>query len=81
MNHLHPIESLTVAAEDRVRTLFATQELAARQNPCPAVAERVAALKALKRQVQRYQDVLAAAMRYFVHLPAFIAKLLFQHNV
>jgi coniferyl-aldehyde dehydrogenase len=46
----------------RVNKLFAEQQMTATKNPCPTASERIATLKALKRQVQRYQDVLALAM-------------------
>lgn len=62
MNHPNPVVHQMIAAEERVRQLFAAQEQAAQRNPCPSAAERIASLRALKRQVQRYQDVLATAM-------------------
>ena len=42
--------------------IFARQQAAAMKQPCPTAAERIATLKALRRQVQRYQDLLAQAM-------------------
>lgn len=50
---------IAVAGVDR---LFANQQSAALHYPCPTAAERIAHLKALRRQIQRYQDVLAQAM-------------------
>ncbi|WP_431273436.1 coniferyl aldehyde dehydrogenase [Variovorax ureilyticus] len=51
-----------LAAQERVQRLFAAQQTAFAQQPCPTADERRAWLKALKRQIQRYQDLLAEAM-------------------
>ncbi|RZT94919.1 coniferyl aldehyde dehydrogenase [Rivibacter subsaxonicus] len=50
------------AAIDRVARLFAAQQAAFNAAPAPSADERRGRLKALKRQVQRYQDLLADAM-------------------
>ncbi|MYN09906.1 coniferyl aldehyde dehydrogenase [Pseudoduganella aquatica] len=57
--HADPAPS---AAEERARRLFAAQQQAYAAAPYPSAAQRRAALQALKRQIQRYQDALAAAM-------------------
>jgi coniferyl-aldehyde dehydrogenase len=46
----------------RVGLVFAAQRAAFAADPYPPAAERRAKLKALKRQISRYQDVLADAM-------------------
>lgn len=51
-----------LAAQERVQRLFSAQQAAFAQQPCPTADERRAWLKALKRQIQRYQDLLAEAM-------------------
>jgi coniferyl-aldehyde dehydrogenase len=50
------------AASERVLSLFAAQQAAFSDQPYPSLDERRARLRALKRQVQRYQDALAEAM-------------------
>ena len=46
----------------RVARVFATQRAAFDTDPYPSAARRRANIKALKRQISRYQDVLAGAM-------------------
>ena len=50
------------AANERVLRIFAAQQAAFNEQPYPSADERQTRLKALKNQVQRYQDVLAEAM-------------------
>ncbi len=50
------------AAKARVARLFAAQLAAYQADPYPEAAERQAKLKALRKQVGRYQDLLAGAM-------------------
>ncbi|HEY2256093.1 MAG TPA: coniferyl aldehyde dehydrogenase [Variovorax sp.] len=50
------------AANERVQQLFTAQQAAFLADPCPSATSRRQRLKALKRQVQRYQDRLADAM-------------------
>lgn len=45
-----------------LQSIFNAQRAAFQANPCPSAAERRSKLGALKRQVSRYQDVLAEAM-------------------
>lgn len=49
-------------AATRVAQLFAAQRAAFQAAPYPSARERIAKLKALKNQISRYQDVLAAAL-------------------
>jgi coniferyl-aldehyde dehydrogenase len=51
-----------MAANERVTRLFAAQQAAFAQHPFPSSSERRAWLKSLKRQLRRYQDLLAQAM-------------------
>lgn len=63
---MHPhadLAHLPNAADERARRLFAAQRQAYAAAPYPSAESRRASLRALKRQVQRYQDALAAAMR------------------
>lgn len=53
---------LTADAPSRVDRLFAAQRAAFLSAPYPSAAERIARLRALKRQLARYQDLLADAM-------------------
>jgi coniferyl-aldehyde dehydrogenase len=53
---------LTAHAPDRVDRLFAAQRAAFLADPFPSAAARIARLRALKRQLARYQDLLADAM-------------------
>ena len=46
----------------RVARVFAAQRAAFDADPYPSAARRRANIKALKRQISRYQDVLAEAM-------------------
>jgi coniferyl-aldehyde dehydrogenase len=63
--------------EDRVRRVFDAQRAAFLAQPCPTAAERRDRLRALKRQTQRWQDVLSEAMsRDFGHRPAAESKML-----
>ena len=54
--------AISPAANERVARLFALQRDAFLADPSPSAAKRIERLKALKRQIQRYQDVLADAM-------------------
>ncbi|MET0541884.1 MAG: coniferyl aldehyde dehydrogenase [Variovorax sp.] len=57
-----------VAADERVARIFAMQQAAFLADPSPSLDERLARLKAIKKQLTRYQDVLADAMsRDFGH--------------
>ncbi|MBI5892033.1 MAG: coniferyl aldehyde dehydrogenase [Nitrosomonadales bacterium] len=49
-------------AGERIGRLIAAQRSAIMAAPCPAADERIRKLKALKRQLARYQDLLADAM-------------------
>jgi coniferyl-aldehyde dehydrogenase len=60
-NHVRLSEGGNDAAE-RVSRLFAAQRAAFQAAPYPAAAERIAKLKALNKQIGRYQDLLAAAL-------------------
>lgn len=62
MNDITELQRLGTAAEERVARLFAAQRAAFEQHPFPEAAERRKQLKALKRQIGRYQDRLADAM-------------------
>jgi coniferyl-aldehyde dehydrogenase len=65
---MHPHADLALApsapgaAEERARRLFAAQQMAYAAAPYPSAGQRRDTLRALKRQVQRYQDALATAM-------------------
>jgi coniferyl-aldehyde dehydrogenase len=66
-----------LAAVERVQRLFAAQRAACLAQPCPSLAERRKRLLELKRQAQRYQDLLAAAMSSdFGFRPAAESKML-----
>jgi coniferyl-aldehyde dehydrogenase len=66
-----------LAAVERVQRLYAAQRAACLAQPYPSGDERVARLQALKRQTQRYQDLLAEAMsRDFGFRPAAESKML-----
>ena len=66
-----------VGAVERVQQLYAAQRAACLAQPYPSGDERVARLKALKRQTQRYQDLLAEAMSSdFGFRPAAESKML-----
>jgi coniferyl-aldehyde dehydrogenase len=62
MNGDSPMSRLSMDASERVARIFAAQKKAFGANPYPSAAERRAHLKALKGQLRRYQDVLAAAI-------------------
>ncbi len=62
MNDTTDLLRIGAAANERVAKLFALQQAAALKEPNPGADERRSRLKALKRQVTRYQDVLAEAM-------------------
>lgn len=53
---------MTTPASERMARLFTAQQAAFRAQPYPTTSERQAKLKALRQQISRYQDVLAAAM-------------------
>ena len=59
-DHLHAAAAM--AANDRVQQLFLSQQAAFAKQPFPSADERRAWLRSLKRQIQRYQDLLAQAM-------------------
>ena len=66
-----------LSAVERVQRLFAAQRAACLAQPYPSAGERLSRLKALKRQTQRYQDLLAEAMSAdFGHRPAAESKML-----
>ena len=62
MNDLTQMSRLSVEASERVARIFAAQQAAFLADPYPTAEARRAKLKALKKQISRYQDVLAAAM-------------------
>lgn len=62
MTHIATISRAPVAAEKRIARIFAAQQRAFRANPYPSAGQRREHLQALRRQVRRYQDVLAEAM-------------------
>jgi coniferyl-aldehyde dehydrogenase len=62
MNDSSNMPRLNVEAAVRVAQLFAAQRAAFEADPYPAAEARRAKLKALKKQISRYQDLLAAAM-------------------
>ncbi len=62
MNDMTSPQRMAAAAHERVRRLFAAQQAACGEQPFPSVVVRRGHLQALKRQVVRYQDVLAEAM-------------------
>ncbi|WP_213959802.1 MULTISPECIES: coniferyl aldehyde dehydrogenase [unclassified Variovorax] len=58
----------SLAANERVARIFAAQQAAFAAAPSASAPERLSRLRALKRQLSRYQDVLADAMsRDFGH--------------
>ncbi|MBN8509886.1 MAG: coniferyl aldehyde dehydrogenase [Burkholderiales bacterium] len=66
-----------LAAVERVQRLFGAQRAACLAQPYPGLAERRSRLLALKRQIQRYQDLLAEAMSTdFGFRPAAESKML-----
>ena len=66
-----------LAAVERVQRLYAAQRAACLAQPYPSADERLERLKALKRQTQRYQDLLAEAMSAdFGFRPAAESKML-----
>jgi coniferyl-aldehyde dehydrogenase len=62
MNDSFEAEYLLPHVNKRMCRIFEAQQLAFTQNPFPGANERRSALNAMKRQIGRYQDVLAAAM-------------------
>ena len=62
MNDTTELQRISAAANERVAQLFAAQQAAFDKQPYPSADERRGWLKALKRQVGRYQDLLADAM-------------------
>ena len=66
-----------LAAVERVQRLYAAQRAASLAQPYPSLDERLERLKTLKRQTQRYQDLLAEAMSAdFGFRPAAESKML-----
>ena len=66
-----------LAAVERVQRLYAAQRAACLAQPYPSADERLERLKTLKRQTQRYQDLLAEAMSAdFGFRPAAESKML-----
>ena len=75
-DNIHP-SLQAMAAVERVQRLFAAQRAACLAQPCPSADERLERLRALKRQTQRYQDLLAEAMSAdFGFRPAAESKML-----
>ncbi|MDD5059231.1 MAG: coniferyl aldehyde dehydrogenase [Sideroxydans sp.] len=62
MDDLTRKSRLNIEANTRVEQLFAAQRAASQAAPYPCANERRQKLMALKIQIRRYQDVLAAAM-------------------
>lgn len=62
MNDLSRMSSLPVDAAERVARIFAAQRAAFQADPYPAAEARRASLRSLKKQISRYQDLLAEAM-------------------
>ena len=62
MNDLTRLSRSESNAPARIARLFALQHAAFQAAPYPAASERLAKLKALKKQIRRYQDLLAEAM-------------------
>ena len=75
-DNIHPsLQAMT--AVERVQRLFAAQRAACLAQPCPSADERLERLCALKRQTQRYQDLLSEAMSAdFGFRPAAESKML-----
>ena len=68
---------LALEAVERVQRLYAAQRAACLAQPYPSADERLERLRALKRQTQRYQDLLAEAMSAdFGFRPAAESKML-----
>jgi len=66
-----------LVAVERVQRLYAAQRAACLAQPYPSADERLERLKTLKRQTQRYQDLLAQAMSAdFGFRPAAESKML-----
>ena len=77
MNDNTPPTLQAMAAVDRVQRLYAAQRAASLAQPCPSADERIERLRLLKRQTQRYQDLLAGAMSAdFGYRPAAESKML-----
>ncbi len=62
MNDLTRMSRSDDDAAARVARLFAAQRAAFQSAPYPSASERISKLKALKKQIGRYQDALAEAM-------------------
>ena len=62
MNDMTSPKFASIAAVERVARLFEAQQRAFEKQPFPSATERSERLRALKRQVVRYQDRLAEAM-------------------
>ena len=68
---------LALEAVERVQRVYAAQRAACLAQPYPSADERLERLRALKRQTQRYQDLLAEAMSAdFGFRPAAESKML-----
>ena len=77
MNDTTDLLRISAAAGERVARRFAAQQAAFLKQPFPEAEERIAQLKALRRQVSRYQDVLADAMcKDFGYRPPAESKML-----
>ena len=77
MNDTTDLLRISAAASERVARRFAAQRAAFLKQPYPEAEERIAQLKALRRQVSRYQDVLADAMcKDFGYRPPAESKML-----
>ena len=77
MNDTTDLLRISAAAGERVARRFAAQQAAFLKQPYPEAEERIAQLKALRRQVSRYQDVLADAMcKDFGYRPPAESKML-----
>lgn len=62
MNDISNIQNLSDPVIQKMQQIFDAQQLAFSKHPHPDAAERRTALKAIKLQIGRYQDVLATAM-------------------
>jgi coniferyl-aldehyde dehydrogenase len=62
MNDLTRMSRLDSDANARVARLFAAQQAAFQAEPYPPASARIAKLKTLKKQISRYQDLLAEAI-------------------
>jgi coniferyl-aldehyde dehydrogenase len=77
MNEMAPIAIGKEEPEARLARLFAAQRTAFQANPYPSAETRRAKLKALRREIGRYQDALAQAISEdFGYRPAAETKML-----